>query len=271
MAGVYGMALGISRGEEEDLGDAASAGFGWRAVASGAAERFEALAGDRFTGGGRHHDDDDDDDDDYPPPCFLRGTLIDTPAGAVPVETLRVGHRVVSADGSILPVLWAGGRRLGRADLVAKPHLRPVVIKPGRMGNAGELRLSPQHAVAVRTPGGTGLVRATHLARRAEGCFRVAHGMKTVSYHHVLLTRHALLRVDGALVESMWPGPMALAAIGAVNRAELRRAAPELEPALNGDLPVENLYGPRAAPLLSGREAMALKRIEAPSCAAEVT
>ncbi|MYM55082.1 Hint domain-containing protein [Thalassovita mangrovi] len=197
-------------------------------------------------------------------PCFVKGTLIETPDGAVPVERLRAGDEVVCADGSVLPITWAGGRVLGEAELQAHPQLRPVAIQFGSLGNRRELRLSPQHAVALDTPEGMRLARATHLAQREGGSFRVAHGMKSVSYHHLLLPRHALLLAEGAVVESMWPGPMAMAAVGPESRADILRHAPELKPALDGDMPVESLYGPRAAPVLSGREVRTMARIETP-------
>ncbi|MBR9650127.1 Hint domain-containing protein [Thalassovita aquimarina] len=194
----------------------------------------------------------------------MKGTLIETPGGAMPVERLGAGDRVICADGSVLPILWAGGRVLDEAELQARPQLRPVVFRFGSLGNRRELRLSPQHAVALHTVEGTRLARAIHLARRGDGAFRVAQGVKSVSYHHLLLPRHALLLAEGAVVESMWPGPIPMAAVGVENRADILRCAPRLKPALDGDAAVESLYGPRAAPVLSGREVKAMARIEAP-------
>ncbi|PZO72902.1 MAG: hypothetical protein DI629_20525, partial [Mesorhizobium amorphae] len=36
--------------------------------------------------------------------CFLPGTLIATPSGTVPVETLAIGDLVLTADGNAQPV-----------------------------------------------------------------------------------------------------------------------------------------------------------------------
>ncbi|CUH63202.1 Hemolysin, chromosomal [Thalassovita gelatinovora] len=197
-------------------------------------------------------------------PCFVKGSLIATPRGEVPVETLQAGDLVSCADGSVQPILWAGGRHLDRDILDAHPRLRPVVFRRGALGNDRELRLSPQHAVPVQTKNGLRLVRAIHLAEHRDPRFRVAHGTKSVEYHHLLLPRHALLWTDGMLAESMWPGPLALAALGPQAQIEIAIAAPQLIPALNGDVAVEGIYGSRVCPLLSGRRVRSLKQIDTP-------
>jgi hypothetical protein len=44
--------------------------------------------------------------------CFLAGTLIATPTGAVPVETLAIGDPILTADGRTVPVKWLGRQTL---------------------------------------------------------------------------------------------------------------------------------------------------------------
>ncbi|WP_323784106.1 Hint domain-containing protein [Thalassovita sp.] len=197
-------------------------------------------------------------------PCFVKGCMIATPRGEVPVETLQAGDLVSCADGSVQAILWAGDRHLSEDDLDARPRQRPVVFRRGALGNDRELRLSPQHAVPVETEKGLKLVRAIHLAENRDPRFRVARGAKSVTYHHLLLPQHALVWADGMLAESMWPGPMALAALGPLAQLQIAIAAPGLVPALNGDAAVESVYGPRVYPLLSGRAARALKQIDTP-------
>ncbi|MFY0679118.1 MAG: Hint domain-containing protein [Thalassovita sp.] len=196
-------------------------------------------------------------------PCFVGGTLIETPTGQVAVETLKAGDLVTCADGRAVPITWAGGRTIDATELDAEPQLRPVVLRAGSIGNHRELRLSPQHAIAVRTPYGGGLARAVHLSRRKEGQFRVANGVTSVTYHHLLLPQHALIRAEGAWVESLWPGPMAVKALGPKALIEIACAMPALLPALNGSEPAANIYGPAALTQLSGREVRELSRIEA--------
>lgn len=191
-------------------------------------------------------------------PCFTTGTMIDTPTGPVAVEDLAPGDLVTCSNGAALPVLWAGGRELHRAELDAHPELCPIEIKAGVLGNKRPLRLSAQHAVALHGDNGPVLARALHLAERGQGKFRVAKGVKSVGYHHIMLPHHALVRAEGAWVETMWPGPVAIKALGPKARLEIAMGFPHLVPALNDECAVETVYGPRACPLLKRKEVHAL-------------
>ena len=80
------------------------------------------------------------------PICLARGTLIDTPSGQVPVEQLRVGDAVWTAD--------ASGRRVegrvemvGRAPVPAAHRVVHLVLDDGR-----ELWASPGHPLADGRP-----------------------------------------------------------------------------------------------------------------------
>jgi Ca2+-binding RTX toxin-like protein len=197
-------------------------------------------------------------------PCFTAGTLIDTPGGRRPVETLRAGDPVVTPQGAAT-VLWAGGRRVGPQDLAARPMLRPVMIRRGALGNDRPLCLSRQHAVLLAGAGGQPvLARAGQLARLGQGAFRLQEGRREVSYHHVLLPRHSLVRANGAWVETLWPGPAGLAALGGAAAREIARALPWFGPALTAPGLLPLLYGPRVAPMLTGRALRTLAVLAAP-------
>lgn len=197
-------------------------------------------------------------------PCFAGGTPVLTPTGARPVETLVRGDLVVTTTGPA-PVLWAGSRGLDRTALAAAPALRPIHFAPGSIGNTRPLRLSPQHAVQMAGPGGLPvLVRAKHLAEAGLPGVRIARGVRTVVYHHLLLDRHRILSAADAPVESLYPGPQALASLPPSARLALARALiwsrRGVYPArvTPGDLSA--LYGPRALPLLGRQQALRLCR-----------
>ncbi|TKD21974.1 hypothetical protein FBT96_07425 [Rhodobacter capsulatus] len=182
-------------------------------------------------------------------PCFTAGTLIETPRGAVPVETLRPGDLVLSRDHGAVPVLWSGGRSLTAADLRAEPRLLPVLIRENALGRHGALLVSPQHAVLALTDQGERLVRARHLAELNDPRFRIARGKRRVSYHHILLQRHGIVTANGLPCETLYPGPMALAALGPAARLSIAQALPWLAGVVLGVADPLTVYGPTARPL----------------------
>lgn len=182
-------------------------------------------------------------------PCFGIGTRILTDRGEVAVEAIRAGDRVATLDHGMQPVLWAGGRHLDRAALEAQPLLRPVLIRDGAMGNRGDVIVSPNHAVLAEVDGQEMLVRAKHLAEMGDPRFRIAKGRREVGYHHILLERHGIVFAQGMATETMYPGPMAVAALGPVVAAEIGRAFPLLVPVLAGIAEAAELYGPTARPV----------------------
>ena len=183
-------------------------------------------------------------------PCFVAGSRIDTPEGPRRVEGIGVGDHVLVDDGTSAPVLWVGRRRLGTAEISSRLQMAPVRLLRGHHGAERDLLLSPQHAVAVQLAGhGRALVRAGHLARLGWGA-RLARVNAAVTYHHLLLPRHALVRAHGVACESLYPGPVALAGLAPAQRATLAQAV--LCGAQDGQATtLAAIYGPRFLPLLS--------------------
>ena len=171
-------------------------------------------------------------------PCFTPGTLIDVPGGQRPVEALKPGERVLSPDGRAHRILWAGQRRLTAARLAAKPDLKPVRIARGALAPGvpeRSLLLSPQHRLLVRSPvvarvsgQREALVAAKHLVglRGVETATDIA----TVTYVHLLCSRHVIVTANGAATETLFPGPQALAALARPAREAVRALLPEKAP-----------------------------------------
>ncbi|MCC5976238.1 MAG: Hint domain-containing protein [Rubellimicrobium sp.] len=191
-------------------------------------------------------------------PCFAAGTPILTPSGWRPVETLDKDEMVQTSQGP-LRIIWTGHRSLGRQDLEGCPDWKPVHFPAGAIGNHAVLRLSPQHAVLMRDAlGREVLVRATHLAEIGFGNARLASGVRSVRYHHILLARHAIVSAGGALVESFYPGPQAMAMLDWPARLAVVTAIVLNSghgAAVDGR-GLAQLYGPRVAPL-AGRKGLA--------------
>ncbi len=139
--------------------------------------------------------------EDLAPACFTPGTRIDTAFGGVPVELIREGDLVRTAEHGFLPVRWIGHQRVQ-----ALGRFAPVRFAPGVLGNIRGLTVSPQHRVmlsgwaAELHSGETDiLVPACHLidGRRV----RVMTG-GTVDYIQLGFDAHALVRSEGVWTES---------------------------------------------------------------------
>jgi len=134
-------------------------------------------------------------------PCFAAGTAILTPAGPVPVETLRPGATVIVCRGGAresAPVRWTGHRRI---DL--SRHPRPETVHPVRIAAgafapgapARDLFLSPEHAVFTDGV----LIPVKHLVNDATIAIEPC---RSIEYWHVELDRHDVLLAENLPCES---------------------------------------------------------------------
>lgn len=169
-------------------------------------------------------------------PCFAAGTLILTPGGPRPVETLRAGDLVLTADRGPRPVRWAGSCTLEGRALARNPALRPVRIAAHALGPglpARDLVVSQQHRVLVRSRiaarlfgAAEILVAAKHLAG-LEG-ISVIQDCDRVTYVHVMFDAHEIVMAEGAATESLYAGPEAIRMLPEASLAELRLLFPDL-------------------------------------------
>lgn len=170
--------------------------------------------------------------------CFTTGTMILTPSGERPIESLKPGDLVTTMDNGSQPIVWIGSTEVSQDKLLQQPKLRPVHINAGVLGER-PLVVSPQHGVLL--PGSDILVRATHLHRFVKGT-RVALGRQSVTYFHMMFERHQIIFSNGSPSESLYPGRMALQAMNAEARAEIECLFPGvLGTSMRGQ--VAKLYG----------------------------
>ncbi len=170
-------------------------------------------------------------------PCFTPGTLIATDRGERRVEDLVEGDRVLTRDKGYQAVRWIGQRTLSAAELAVQPQLRPVLIRQGALGPAlpeRDLLVSPQHRMLVAATEAEllfgeheVLVPAIHLAGRPG--IDQSEAPEGVTYIHLMLDSHEILRSDGAWSESYQPGEQTLAGMDDNAREEILTLFPELK------------------------------------------
>lgn len=169
--------------------------------------------------------------------CFGAGTLIGLGGGrAAAVETLKVGDRVLIREGGMEPIRWIGSHRVTPYGLYAHPQLRPVRIMTGALGaNLPErdLIVSPQHRVLIRSKIAARIFGSPEVlipAKKLLGLdgIAVAEDLPDVTYFHILFDQHRLIYSNGALTESLFTGPQAMASIQPEARAEIEALFPHI-------------------------------------------
>lgn len=164
-------------------------------------------------------------------PCFVAGTLIDTPNGPRPVEDIQVGDLVMTMDRGPQAVLWTRCREVDLTNVENKVHA-PVEFKPGSLGPrlpVTPFAVSPQHRLLMVDHTGKevlapaiGLLGRSYVRRKA--------GMKIVRYHHLLLDHHAVISVHGVAVESLLATEKLLREVTGMDRKTLLQHFPERAP-----------------------------------------
>lgn len=168
--------------------------------------------------------------------CVARGTLIETDTGPVPVEDLRIGDMVLTADGPPQPIRWIGCSHVTGDALRADPSLRPIRIAAGAFGDHGparDLTVSPQHRILLddwraELHFGTRQVLVPAKGLTNGTTIRQASAPDGIDYFHVLFDRHEIMLTEGLWTESFHPGEYALRELDSAARADLFRLFPRL-------------------------------------------
>jgi hypothetical protein len=198
-------------------------------------------------------------------PCFASGTRIATPKGEKLVEDLKPGDWVLTVLGEILPVVWAG-RRVVDCEAHPEPErVWPIRIQAHAFAQGvphRDLFLSPDHAILAQGV----LIPAKQLTN---GTTIRQVERPTVTYHHIELTRHAVIVSEGLPTESFldtgadaamllgdddygsqpmsgWVGPEAQLIRDALACAPIRIVGPEVE-RVRGKLGLRSARAPALA------------------------
>jgi hypothetical protein len=135
---------------------------------------------------------------DLEPPCFLRGTHILTPAGDVPVETLRAGDLVTTVSGEDRPLRWIG---FGRTLVTPRSRDRatPVVVLRHALSEFRphhDLYITRGHSLYLEGV----LIPVEELINHRTIAW--VDEARVVEYYHLELDSHDVVLAEGAAAES---------------------------------------------------------------------
>ncbi|SHE87621.1 Hint domain-containing protein [Loktanella atrilutea] len=191
--------------------------------------------------------------------CFTPGTMILTPEGPRDVASLVEGCRVQTRDNGPAEVLWIGRREVTGARLRAMPDLAPIRLRTGALDNdvpdAG-LLVSPDHRLVLRGPRARALFNTEEVLVMARDLVDDAlvlrdHGMRRVTYIHMMLAHHQIVFANNVATESFHPASAALSTMGDDDRDRMFSRLP----ALRHDI---DAYGGHARRVLTRSEAVIL-------------
>ncbi len=131
--------------------------------------------------------------------CFLRGTLIWTEWGEVPVEDLVIGDEVVILTGEARPIKWIGHRAYDGRFVTANRNVLPILIEAGALADrvpTRDLFVSPEHALYIDGA----LVPAGLLVNGAT--IRQVESVERLEYFHIELDTHEVILAEGMPAES---------------------------------------------------------------------
>jgi len=163
--------------------------------------------------------------------CFLAGTLIETPAGPLPIEDLKAGMCVLTLDRSEKPIRW-----IGQSLVCGLGILAPICIKSGVLGNTRDLYLSPNHRILLRSS--TAELSFGHhdvlvpVKALVDGMNVVRMPMLKASYLHLLLDEHDMVFSEGIATESLFTGAGTTNILAASALAELNEIFPHFQQSL---------------------------------------
>ncbi len=182
--------------------------------------------------------------------CFADGTLIRTPSGDLPIETLKCGDLVNTFDNGPQPIRWHGSTKVN-----GRQTLAPIRFSRGAIGNDRPLTVSPQHRMLIKGSNANlmfGEAEVLACAKHLVNSSTIQQiPMQEIGYHHLLFDRHEVIWGNGVPSESFHPGKYSLNSLDTVCRNEVFDIFPEL---------VEDaaLYGSAARMMLKSWETRAL-------------
>lgn len=192
-------------------------------------------------------------------PCFVLGTMIQTPEGDVTVENLKCGDLVTTAEGNAKKIRWIGSRTIDVSQS-GQSHLKPIRISKNALGlgsPTADLLVSPNHKVLISEAELEVLFDESEVLIPAKLLLEmpgveVVNDASQVTYYHFIFDQHEIVFSNGAKTESLYPGDMALRGVTKATQDELF----EIFPGVFDDRLTD--YGPTAAAVLKKHEVSVL-------------
>ncbi|MBA8879372.1 Hint domain-containing protein [Phyllobacterium myrsinacearum] len=132
-------------------------------------------------------------------PCFVRGTMIATPDGEVPVEYLKEGDLVLSLNNGAVSVKWVGNRTVDPKAMDKPRDELPIRIHAGAIAENvphRDLLVSPDHCMFIEGS----LIPAKLLINGTTVTQPII--LSAVDYFHIELEEHDVIWAEGAQAET---------------------------------------------------------------------
>jgi hypothetical protein len=133
--------------------------------------------------------------------CFLKGTLIRTPSGDMPIEQLAIGDMIDTVCGKPLPIKWIGRRNFAKSGPSWPKAFLPIRIARSAFADdvpSRDLYLSANHALFIDGC----LVPARDLINDTTISAIPADHLGRLEYFQILLESHQAIYAEGATAES---------------------------------------------------------------------
>jgi hypothetical protein len=147
--------------------------------------------------------------------CFLKGTTILTENGAVLVENLEPGSRVLTKDSGYAKLLGIGRFSPSAFEVRRNPSLVPIVFPKGCIDNDRDLLMSASHRVLIEDTKAELLFGNAEVLTSARSFVgyrgvHVACAQIPLTYFHLLFEHHEIIRADSAWTESLFLADLGL-------------------------------------------------------------
>lgn len=191
--------------------------------------------------------------------CFTPGTRILTAFGHLPIESLKPGDLIHTADNGLQPLKWMGSRHITRARLHVAPHLAPIKISKDAFGPGlpmADMWVSPAHRFLLRSKRFNNAYGESEVLAPASGLdngtsITTDKHLKDTQYVHLLFDEHQVIFAENVPTESFFPNPETLMALEPAARQQVFDNLPELK-----DHPFS--YSPTARLTLQAQEVKSL-------------